>query len=550
MPKHLVGLARFCVAGTHRHELTTVALEAELVCRTHPGVSDIVHLPISRFPTHVARNEVVRVAREQKVDILVMVDDDMKPAEGLFRPALDFLMAHQGPAAIASPYCTAPPLENVNVFEWAKGSNLRDAPFATTQVVREDAARRSGIEMVVNAGTGYVFYTMSCFDLVRKAHPNKPFYDYSYSDFERHRVIETEDCWFHRHMYFAGAPMYVHWDFWSNHYKMVPIQKPQRMTDAAVGDLFMRQARAEVSFGGKDVASLIPQDVDGWCDFADVYDGAVKRAPEFGSLVEVGAWKGQSAILMARLIQRSKKQLRFTVVDHWEGSGEHHTNGIACDNLRAEFEANLKRHNVWGQVDIASGPSPYAAHCFDDASLDFVFLDASHDRASVVADIKAWLPKVKTGGILAGHDYGYAGVAAGVADVLGDTALVEIKGKCWVWVKKAPEKVPEVKPTYEAKTMQEVSETGKKEEQFITLPTEVIKTAQERWVNKDVDVLESHRKLNQSAQAMNASVREALCKPPSRTPSPGDDAWSDYAQRHNFDPMTGEPVNAEIKPRE
>src|SRR5207253_8367684 len=42
---------------------------------------------------------------------------------------------------------------------------------------------------------------------------------------------------------------------------------------------------------------------------------------------------------------------------------------------------------------------------FADASVDFVFIDAGHDFNSVCNDIRVWLPKVKPGGVLAGHDY-------------------------------------------------------------------------------------------------------------------------------------------------
>jgi hypothetical protein len=38
-------------------------------------------------------------------------------------------------------------------------------------------------------------------------------------------------------------------------------------------------------------------------------------------------------------------------------------------------------------------------------SLDFVYIDARHDRESVACDLSTWAPLVKTGGILAGHDY-------------------------------------------------------------------------------------------------------------------------------------------------
>lgn len=42
---------------------------------------------------------------------------------------------------------------------------------------------------------------------------------------------------------------------------------------------------------------------------------------------------------------------------------------------------------------------------FKDGSLDFVYIDAQHHYEAVKEDIALWLPKVKKGGILAGHDY-------------------------------------------------------------------------------------------------------------------------------------------------
>lgn len=40
-----------------------------------------------------------------------------------------------------------------------------------------------------------------------------------------------------------------------------------------------------------------------------------------------------------------------------------------------------------------------------EGSLDFVYLDARHDEASIAEDLVTWEPKVRSGGIIAGHDY-------------------------------------------------------------------------------------------------------------------------------------------------
>ena len=62
-----------------------------------------------------------------------------------------------------------------------------------------------------------------------------------------------------------------------------------------------------------------------------------------------------------------------------------------------------------------------AASNFADGSVDFVFIDADHSYEAVKQDIQTWLPKVRHGGVLAGHDYGWAGtVQRAVHETLGE----------------------------------------------------------------------------------------------------------------------------------
>ena len=60
-----------------------------------------------------------------------------------------------------------------------------------------------------------------------------------------------------------------------------------------------------------------------------------------------------------------------------------------------------------------------AASLYADNSLDFVFIDAGHTYEDCFSDIQAWLPKVKAGGTLAGHDYGSSeGVRRAVKELI------------------------------------------------------------------------------------------------------------------------------------
>jgi len=149
--------------------------------------------------------------------------------------------------------------------------------------------------------------------------------------------------------------------------------------------------------------------IDGWFDFEDVYRRMVNEAPPQAYFVEVGAFLGKSTSFMAVEISNSRKDIRFDVVDTWDGSVEHQQGAehermtVLEGTLFDNFKRNMKP--VAHIIAPVRAPSLEAANRYDDSSLDFVFLDAAHDYENVKADIVAWRPKVKSGGYLGGHDY-------------------------------------------------------------------------------------------------------------------------------------------------
>ena len=72
-----------------------------------------------------------------------------------------------------------------------------------------------------------------------------------------------------------------------------------------------------------------------------------------------------------------------------------------------------------------------ASLLYEPNSLDFVFIDASHDALSVKADLASWMIRVKEDGVIAGDDISNEGVANAVKWFF-DTSRLEIIGRQWM----------------------------------------------------------------------------------------------------------------------
>jgi cephalosporin hydroxylase len=75
-------------------------------------------------------------------------------------------------------------------------------------------------------------------------------------------------------------------------------------------------------------------------------------------------------------------------------------------------------------VRLIRSKSTKAASIFDLHTFDYVYLDADHSYANCLKDIQCWWPKVRQGGVLAGHDFivkdAKNGVPFGVIKAVGD----------------------------------------------------------------------------------------------------------------------------------
>jgi SAM-dependent methyltransferase len=202
------------------------------------------------------------------------------------------------------------------------------------------------------------------------------------------------------------------------------------------------------------------RDIHGWFDYEDFYRELAAKLPAWGKFVEVGCWMGKSIAFMAEVLKTLKKSAALHVVDTFTGAPANETQAEMLEvhggSVETIFRENMKALGIhcvtYGETladpdkEFASRfgaaqwlmvhreKSDLAAAHFADESLDAVFIDGDHSMEAVYDDILAWLPKVKPGGILCGHDIDEPGVAAAVKTNFPDFS---VKGRCWIHTKKA-----------------------------------------------------------------------------------------------------------------
>ena len=174
--------------------------------------------------------------------------------------------------------------------------------------------------------------------------------------------------------------------------------------------------------------------IQGWFSFPGLYREAVKLAPDGGVMVEIGSWRGKSLAFLVVESLNSGKSHRIVAVDPWSDglSGDDSSDVMTADEVFEDFKRNL--NPVADDYEYIRGTSLEAVNQFEDQSLDFVFVDGSHAYRDVLDDLKAWYPKIRDGGTLAGHDYHWPEVRRAVTKFCGaigqrTPAPTEL---CWV----------------------------------------------------------------------------------------------------------------------
>ncbi|MGH9347043.1 MAG: class I SAM-dependent methyltransferase [Vicinamibacterales bacterium] len=168
------------------------------------------------------------------------------------------------------------------------------------------------------------------------------------------------------------------------------------------------------------------------------------RLREPATWYELGSWCGRSAYAVGTLLPPGS---RLVLVDIFEPRqrdwpapmGEPDDRLDPCDPRsiqryleRVTMPAIAARNGI--AMELRVGPSVPTAAAVSDGKADAVFIDAGHELDEVLADIAAWAPKLKPGGLFAGHDYApeWPGVIEAVDAMLPERRLLEGSGIWYV----------------------------------------------------------------------------------------------------------------------
>jgi len=152
-----------------------------------------------------------------------------------------------------------------------------------------------------------------------------------------------------------------------------------------------------------------------------------------------GAELGVSDGKFTHYLVKTLPELRMISVDLWSSQpgndgkpgGESYETWDHEKSYR-EFLEKIEPHK--DRVTVHRMPTSAAASRIGDESLDFVFIDACHAFDCVVEDIRSWEPKVKTGGMVIGHDWPWPSVRNAVESVYPKERIIIGPNKCWaVW---------------------------------------------------------------------------------------------------------------------
>jgi hypothetical protein len=119
---------------------------------------------------------------------------------------------------------------------------------------------------------------------------------------------------------------------------------------------------------------------------------------------ELGVANG---VYSKEVLQRWTKSSEYHLVDLWGHQENYEDISNGADGVHEErYRTAMSNLSPWkNKITVCRNFTTKCAENYPDDYFDFVYVDARHDYKGVAVDLNAWWPKVRKGGIFAGHDY-------------------------------------------------------------------------------------------------------------------------------------------------
>lgn len=134
------------------------------------------------------------------------------------------------------------------------------------------------------------------------------------------------------------------------------------------------------------------------------------------TMIEIGSFMGESTMMFASTCYFDK----IYSIDPYDGD-DMGIKDLGLNNwnfIQEQFKINTRYFDYIEQINDYS---QNVYNQFKDNSIDFIYIDADHTYESVKRDIELFIPKLKNGGIIGGHDYSnsWPGVKQAVTETIG-----------------------------------------------------------------------------------------------------------------------------------
>jgi acetyltransferase-like isoleucine patch superfamily enzyme len=185
---------------------------------------------------------------------------------------------------------------------------------------------------------------------------------------------------------------------------------------------------SEDPYAGFDIA--LPRDIQGW-DSENPLFGKVIADVKPKLIVEIGTWKGASAIHMAKICRELQLDVEIICIDTWLGNWQHWArtsgigsridlrlkNGFPC--LYQQFLTNVLIEKMDAVITPLPLTSMAAVKLFIHHSVrpDVIYIDGDHEYEAAISDLRGWLPQLAEAGVLIGDDYMFPGVQRAVTEI-------------------------------------------------------------------------------------------------------------------------------------